>query len=132
MVAQAATTVSATNAARRATIRVMANWKMGGGRCNIRGMNAKPITAALVLLAASLAAQDSTVVRTPSVASTTGMVICSSGVACDVGARVLARGGNAVDAAVATAFAMAVTYPAAGNIGGGGFMIVKASRAVNA
>src|SRR5688572_23547918 len=96
-------------------------------------MNTKPMTAAaLTLLAASLHAQDTTMVRTPSVASTTGMVICSSDVACDVGARVLARGGNAVDAAVATAFAMAVTYPAAGNIGGGGFMIVKASRAVNA
>src|SRR5687768_13877273 len=98
-------------------------------------MNTEPMTAAaLTLLAASLHAQDTTMVRTPSVASTTGMVICSSDVACDVGARVLARGGNAVDAAVATAFAMAVTYPAAGNIGGGGFMIVKggASRGVTA
>src|SRR5687768_17592876 len=61
----------------------------------------------------------------PAVASKTGMVICASDLACDAGARVLARGGNAVDAAVATAFAMAVTYPAAGNIGGGGFMVVR-------
>jgi gamma-glutamyltranspeptidase/glutathione hydrolase len=69
---------------------------------------------------------------TPSIASQTGMVICSSDVACDVGAKTLAKGGNAVDAAVATAFAMAVTYPAAGNIGGGGFMLVSSSRGVKA
>ena len=59
------------------------------------------------------------------VASKTGLVVSSSDIASDIGAAVLARGGNAVDAAVATAFAMAVTYPTAGNIGGGGFMIVR-------
>ena len=54
-----------------------------------------------------------------------GLVVCTSAPACDAGASVLARGGNAVDAAVTTAFALAVTHPAAGNIGGGGFMIVR-------
>jgi gamma-glutamyltranspeptidase/glutathione hydrolase len=53
-----------------------------------------------------------------------GMVVCVSPPAADVGVQILRKGGNAVDAAVAVAFAEAVTYPAAGNIGGGGFMLV--------
>jgi gamma-glutamyltranspeptidase/glutathione hydrolase len=59
------------------------------------------------------------------VADKDGLVVCTSSPACDAGASVLARGGNAVDAAVATAFALAVTHPSAGNIGGGGFMIAR-------
>jgi len=53
-----------------------------------------------------------------------GMVTAQEAVAAEVGRGILAKGGNAVDAAVATGFALAVTFPAAGNIGGGGFMMV--------
>src|SRR5512143_839955 len=60
-----------------------------------------------------------------SVTSKTGMVITTSAPASDVGAAILRKGGNAVDAAVAVAFALAVTHPSAGNIGGGGFMMVR-------
>ena len=57
-----------------------------------------------------------------------GMVVAQEKIAAQIGADVLARGGNAVDAAVATGFAMAVTYPRAGNIGGGGFMVIHLGR----
>lgn len=53
-----------------------------------------------------------------------GMVVAPERLAAEIGANMLKRGGNAVDAAVATGFALAVTYPRAGNIGGGGFMLI--------
>jgi gamma-glutamyltranspeptidase / glutathione hydrolase len=56
-----------------------------------------------------------------------GMVVAQEKTAARVGADILRRGGNAIDAAVATGFAMAVTYPRAGNIGGGGFMVIHSA-----
>jgi gamma-glutamyltranspeptidase / glutathione hydrolase len=54
-----------------------------------------------------------------------GMVVAEEPLAADVGVAVLKSGGNAVDAAVAVGFALAVTYPFAGNLGGGGFMLIR-------
>jgi gamma-glutamyltranspeptidase/glutathione hydrolase len=54
-----------------------------------------------------------------------GMVISQSDIASRVGVEVMKSGGNAVDAAIATAFALAVTHPTAGNIGGGGFLVFR-------
>jgi gamma-glutamyltranspeptidase / glutathione hydrolase len=65
---------------------------------------------------------------TPDGTGRNGMVVSQSELASQVGASVLQQGGNAIDAAIATAFALAVTHPAAGNIGGGGFLLYRPAR----
>ena len=57
-----------------------------------------------------------------------GMVVSQEARATRIGVEILKKGGNAVDAAVAVGFAMAVTYPRAGNIGGGGFMVIHLAK----
>jgi len=94
--------------------------------------------AAIILLVAffapSAAQQPGRGSYTPSAAQSInavvaehGMVVAQEKTAAAIGADVLRRGGNAVDAAVATGFAMAVSYPRAGNIGGGGFMLIHSA-----
>lgn len=69
---------------------------------------------------------DLTTVR--AISAEHGMVVAQEKIAAQFGADFLRQGGNAVDAAVATGFALAVTYPRAGNIGGGGFMVIHSTE----
>ena len=81
-----------------------------------------PILLIISLLFSSSGAQAA--VRQP-VHARKAMVVAQESLATDAGLAVLKAGGNAIDAAVAVGFALAVTYPFAGNIGGGGFLLAR-------
>jgi gamma-glutamyltranspeptidase/glutathione hydrolase len=87
----------------------------------------------LAAIAAALMAIASHAVASPqAVESTSGMVVTAQHYASDIGAAVLRKGGNAVDAAVAVGYALAVTHPCCGNLGGGGFMLIHRANGENA
>ena len=85
-----------------------------------------PLALSLVLAATGHAA-DPQAIEAPH-----GMVVAAEPLAAAAGVWALEEGGNAIDAAVATGFALAVTYPVAGNIGGGGFLVAQLTDAEGA
>src|SRR2546422_4039682 len=88
----------------------LARW---GGR--YQGQSARLVGAAVATSSSPVRAQH-------------GMVVSQESRAAGIGADVLRDGGTAIDAAVATAFALAVTHPTAGNIGGGGFLVLRPAK----
>lgn len=103
-------------------IRMIGTWARSGVVC----------LAAFSLLTTPVFAQKKQLLEYPSIHSPVvgeqGMVVSQNAIASRVGAGILRRGGNAVDAAVAVGFALAVTLPRAGNIGGDGFMLVHDAK----
>src|SRR5438309_1129514 len=91
----------------------MSKWALHPARAS-----ANLLAAAVILAGASADAREPVLARN-------GMVNAQEPLATDVGVAVLKKGGNAVDAAVAMGFALAVTHPFAGNLGGGGFMLIR-------
>src|ERR1700719_1353756 len=90
----------------------------------MRTANQTNISSRMLAVAVGVLASAAYAAAPPPVESEAGMVVSSQHHASEVGAAILRQGGNAIDAAVAVGYALAVTHPCCGNLGGGGFMTI--------
>ncbi len=96
-----------------------------GAYARLLSMRQRPLAAGLTALATLSALFPLPLLSKDPVRAKHGMVVAQERQAADVGVEILKQGGNAVDAAVAVGFALAVTHPQAGNLGGGGFVLIR-------
>ncbi len=90
-----------------------------------RNVVVRAVTLRLAAAIAAAEAPSADYLKEQPVGAQHAMVVSVHHLAADAGVEIMREGGNAIDAAVATGFALAVVHPAAGNIGGGGFMLIR-------